>query len=1107
MLLSPPTLLLSTSGPALEDGAVTISVGVTPASAEPASIIVSGLPEGATLRTSAGAGNLLYLPGAGGASWLVLEPAWSSIIVDGPRNFAGTTSLTVTAVADNGTSGTPKATTAPSLVFAPVSDGASISASGGGDEDTLVRLSLGATPGDGDGSESITAIRIFALGNGATLVDAGGVALPSTGGVYSFGSMAELAAVYVKSPANLHGTRSFQVEVDTIDAVAGFASSTRTTSFSGAVTFGAVADGATFSGPPAPIAGTEGQSIRIGGAGAIDLAAIDADGSEFHSVVVRVLSAPTGATPESIVFSKGSSNGDGSWTMTVADFAQLWMTLPAHAAGDVGLRVTFNSYELSNGDRRAFSSDYTVAVSAVANAPWLSVQAANGVEDSPVALAIASSLVDRDGSESLSILVSGVPAGATLSAGNDNGDGSWTLTRAQLAGLTLSLPPNEFASFDLTVVATATELGAATPQSASTTATLAVTVPDTFDSFTGTAGSDTLSGTRGSDWFAGLGDDDRILGSDGVDTVDGGAGSDAIDLSYAAAAITATLDSAGTASVVVAAGDTDILVGIENILAGSGDDRLVGDAEANALSGGAGNDTLSGRAGNDRIDGGSGRDRADYSYMANGFSASLAILGDTTVAAAAGDTDVLVGIEDLVGGSGDDTLGGDLGANELSGGGGDDTLHGGVGSDVLLGGDGSDTADFRHYLGGITATLDSSGTVTVSVAPGELDTLASIEDVIGAAGADRLVGDSVRNVLDGGAGDDTLQGLGGNDTLRGGSGSDTADYTYLSAGFTATLASTGTATVVGGSGDADVLTGIENIIGGSGAERLVGDATVNLLDGDAGNDVLSGLGGNDVLLGGIGIDTADYSYLAAGLTATLDAGGTIAVTAGAGDTDILVGIENIVGGEGRDRLVGDGAANLLDGGAGDDTLSGQAGNDTLQGGAGNDTADYAYLATGLTATLASAGTAMLVAADGDTDFLASIENLVGGLGADELSGDAGANVLSGGAGNDTLSGGGGADSLSGGDGADRFVFGPDALDTADVIADFGAGDILDVSGLLASVGGTPATASDFVAFVQNGADVEVRIDQDGALPGNSDTLVAVVQNQVAAQVQAQTNFG
>ena len=59
--------------------------------------------------------------------------------------------------------------------------------------------------------------------------------------------------------------------------------------------------------------------------------------------------------------------------------------------------------------------------------------------------------------ESLEITISGVPDGATLSAGTDNGDGSWTLTSAQLTGLTVTPPADSDADFTLTVTAAATE--------------------------------------------------------------------------------------------------------------------------------------------------------------------------------------------------------------------------------------------------------------------------------------------------------------------------------------------------------------------------------------------------------------------------------------------------------------------------------------------------------------------------------------------------------------------------------------------------------------------------------------------------------------------------
>ena len=69
-----------------------------------------------------------------------------------------------------------------------------------------------------------------------------------------------------------------------------------------------------------------------------------------------------------------------------------------------------------------------------------------------------------DSSEILSITISGVPSGAVLSAGTDNGDGSWTLTPEQLSGLTITPPANSDADFTLTVTATSQD-GSAAPAS------------------------------------------------------------------------------------------------------------------------------------------------------------------------------------------------------------------------------------------------------------------------------------------------------------------------------------------------------------------------------------------------------------------------------------------------------------------------------------------------------------------------------------------------------------------------------------------------------------------------------------------------------------------
>jgi len=228
--------------------------------------------------------------------------------------------------------------------------------------------------------------------------------------------------------------------------------------------------------------------------------------------------------------------------------------------------------------------------------------------------------------------------------------------------------------------------------------------------------------------------------------------------SYLAAGIgfTAALDATGPATVVVAAGDTDVLLGIENLYGSAYADRLSGDDGANTLHGGTGGrDTLSGRGGNDTLI--SSQGDADYSYLSTALTLSLNGYGTVTVVAAGGDTDVLVNMMHAIGGSGNDALSGDGYASTLDGRGGDDTLQGFSGNDVLLGGEGLDTASYAYVsFQAVTATLDRSGTVTVSVAGGDIDTLVGIENATGGAIADRIVGDSGVNVLAGLAGNDTL---------------------------------------------------------------------------------------------------------------------------------------------------------------------------------------------------------------------------------------------------------------------------------------------------------------------------------------------------------------
>ncbi|MFZ1895168.1 MAG: VCBS domain-containing protein, partial [Rhodoplanes sp.] len=193
----------------------------------------------------------------------------------------------------------------------------------------------------------------------------------------------------------------------------------------------------------------------------------DTDGSETLSITIA--GVPSGAT-----LSHGTNNGGGNWTVTPAQLAGLTITPPANSDADFALTVTATSKETSSGNTASTVDTIHVTVDAVADAPTLTVSDASGNEDTPIALSIASALTDIGGSETLSITISGVPTGAMLSAGIDNGGGSWTVTPSQLAGLTITPPANSDADFILTVTATSKETNGG--NTASTVGTIHVTV-------------------------------------------------------------------------------------------------------------------------------------------------------------------------------------------------------------------------------------------------------------------------------------------------------------------------------------------------------------------------------------------------------------------------------------------------------------------------------------------------------------------------------------------------------------------------------------------------------------------------------------------------------
>ena len=151
----------------------------------------------------------------------------------------------------------------------------------------------------------------------------------------------------------------------------------------------------------------------------------------------------------------------GSWSGTAAQFNAL-----SFRAGEPGT-FTLSISAATAGPGPATASDHSVlTVNPVA--PNLTAPASLAVnEGGTVALNISETPFEP--SDTVSITIAGVPAHATLSAGTSNGSGTWTLTPAQLSGLTLTA--DDATTANLTV--TATNTGGAT---ASSSKSIALTV-------------------------------------------------------------------------------------------------------------------------------------------------------------------------------------------------------------------------------------------------------------------------------------------------------------------------------------------------------------------------------------------------------------------------------------------------------------------------------------------------------------------------------------------------------------------------------------------------------------------------------------------------------
>jgi Ca2+-binding RTX toxin-like protein len=578
-----------------------------------------------------------------------------------------------------------------------------------------------------------------------------------------------------------------------------------------------------------------------------------------------------------------------------------------------------------------------------------------------------------------------------------------------------------------------------------------------IENITGSNKNDVLIGNASANTINGLGGNDLLIGNGGNDILDGGDDIDTVqyddDSTRGATvnideskgyintnyAFTLRAFNIAAGKALDGFGGTDTLKNIENIVGSDYDDVLIGNGKDNVITGSKGDDILIGNGGADTLNGGE-------------------------------DKDTLIGGE---------------GIDNLNGGTGDDRLFGGRGNDIIDGGADNDTVHYDDSLSGATVNIDETNyshtaypndlepsfviaAGTAGDGFGDTDTLRNLENITGSAYNDVLIGNALKNSLNGLDGNDLLIGNGGDDFLDGGDGTDTVSYrrsvNSANIGVSVDLSISFGFDGIDG---IDTLINIENIIGSEFADRLTGNSQANIILGGEGGDIIAGQAGEDRLFGengrdeifggseddflvggadddtidgGANIDTVSYEDSPTGAIVNIDETQSYRNTAylidieptfsiasgtaldGFGNTDTILNLENIIGSAYNDILIGNALKNTLNGLAGNDLLIGNGGDDILDGGNGTDTVSYrrSPSASGVSVDLSTG-----VATDGidGVDTLISIENLIGSQFADRLTGNSQANTILGGDGKDIISGLAGDDRLFGENGDDEIYGG------------------------------------------------------------------------------------
>jgi len=425
-------------------------------------VVISGIPSTWTVDEKDGN----YNPVTG--TWTLALPPGTSFYNSGPGLtppvnddtdlYGIVVTLTTTDTATNLSTTT---TSTFDIIVDAVADGLTVNAGDvTGNEDTPLPVTISHILNDTDGSEAVTDYVISGVPNGFSFN--GGTNLGN--GSWSF-TPTEITGLQIIPAANFFGPVNLTVTATSYDTPTDLEITTTNNSSQASdtfvVTWQPVADAPALTvNGIGPNGGNNDSVVKEDGSVSIPVTATLAPGASPN----EVLTVTVTGIPANWTFSPPAGGtytpATGTWTITMPPGTNLTTDLvftpPANSDVDaLNLIVTVTTYEPDTDTTASVQDSFNLIIDAVADPLTVDAANATGLEDTPLDVSITSVLTDLDGSESVTgYTISGVPAGFGFNQGTNDGNGTWSFTPAQIAGLQINAPNNYFGTLNLQVVAT-----------------------------------------------------------------------------------------------------------------------------------------------------------------------------------------------------------------------------------------------------------------------------------------------------------------------------------------------------------------------------------------------------------------------------------------------------------------------------------------------------------------------------------------------------------------------------------------------------------------------------------------------------------------------------